>query len=54
MTTEEFRERMREAVVEHCRDPFQADVWERLAEGIRYVADRPRQRGGRASASSTA
>ena len=38
MTTEEFRERMREAVVEHGRDEFREDVWERLAERIFYVA----------------
>ena len=38
MTTEEFRERMRQAVVEHARDEFRTDVWERLVEGICYVA----------------
>jgi glucose-6-phosphate 1-dehydrogenase len=46
MTTEEFRERMREGVVEHCRDPLQADVWERLAEGIRYVSTDFANEGG--------
>ena len=35
---EEFRERMRQAVVDHCRDEFREDVWERLAERISYVA----------------
>jgi glucose-6-phosphate 1-dehydrogenase len=38
MTTEDFRERMRQAVVEHGRDEFREDVWEPLAAGIRYVA----------------
>jgi glucose-6-phosphate 1-dehydrogenase len=38
MTTEDFRERMRQAVVEHARDEFREDVWEPLARGIRYVA----------------
>ena len=33
-----FRERMRQAVVDHARDEFRTDVWERLAEGICYVA----------------
>ena len=38
MTTEEFRERMRQAVLEHARDEFRTDVWERLVEGICYVS----------------
>ena len=38
MTTEEFLERMREAVEEHGRDEFREDVWDELAAGIRYVA----------------
>jgi glucose-6-phosphate 1-dehydrogenase len=37
LATEEFRDRMRDAVVEHARDEFREDVWEGLAEGIRYV-----------------
>jgi glucose-6-phosphate 1-dehydrogenase len=37
-TTEEFRERMRDAVKEHARDPFRDDVWDGLAAGMRYVA----------------
>jgi glucose-6-phosphate 1-dehydrogenase len=37
-TDEEFVERMREAVDKHARDEFREDVWERLAEGMRYVA----------------
>jgi glucose-6-phosphate 1-dehydrogenase len=32
-----FRERMREAVKEHARDPFKEDVWNALANGMRYV-----------------
>jgi len=38
MSTEEFRERMRQAVVEHGRDEFRTDVWEALAESLSYVA----------------
>jgi glucose-6-phosphate 1-dehydrogenase len=35
---DEFRDRMEDAVKEHARDPFRQDVWEGLAEGIRYIA----------------
>jgi glucose-6-phosphate 1-dehydrogenase len=35
---DEFRERMKEAVQQHGRDEFRDDVWEGLAEGMRYVA----------------
>ena len=38
MTTDEFVERMREAVEEHGRDDFRQDVWDELAEGIRYLS----------------
>jgi glucose-6-phosphate 1-dehydrogenase len=38
MTTEEFREQMRQAVEEHSRDEFRTDVWETLAEGLHYVS----------------
>ncbi|MGH3030476.1 MAG: glucose-6-phosphate dehydrogenase [Gaiellaceae bacterium] len=37
MSTDEFREQMEEAVREHGRDEFRADVWGELAEGTRYV-----------------
>ena len=37
-TSEEFVERMKEAVQKHARDPFRADVWDQLAGGMRYVA----------------
>ena len=37
MSTEEFVERMREAVGEHGRDEFREDVWDELANGIRYL-----------------
>jgi glucose-6-phosphate 1-dehydrogenase len=37
MSTEEFRERMRQAIVEHSRDEFREDVWESLAESLGYV-----------------
>ncbi len=38
MTTEEFREQMRQAIEEHSRDEFRTDVWETLAEGLHYVS----------------
>jgi glucose-6-phosphate 1-dehydrogenase len=34
---EEFREEMKSAVQEHGRDPFRDDIWETLAEGMRYL-----------------
>jgi glucose-6-phosphate 1-dehydrogenase len=37
-TDEEFKERMKEAVQEYGRDEFRDDVWEFLADGMRYVA----------------
>ncbi|TML06212.1 MAG: glucose-6-phosphate dehydrogenase [Actinobacteria bacterium] len=37
-TDDEFRERMKEAVQQHGRDEFRDDVWETLADGMRYVA----------------
>jgi glucose-6-phosphate 1-dehydrogenase len=37
LSTEEFRERMRQAVIEYCRDEFREDIWEELAAGLRYV-----------------
>jgi glucose-6-phosphate 1-dehydrogenase len=37
-TDDEFRERMKDAVQEFARDEFRDDVWDTLAEGIRYVA----------------
>jgi len=37
MSTEGFAERMREAVTTHARDDFVDDVWEFLAQGIRYI-----------------
>jgi glucose-6-phosphate 1-dehydrogenase len=38
LTDEEFRERMKEAVQEYGRDEFRDDVWESLADGMRFVA----------------
>jgi glucose-6-phosphate 1-dehydrogenase len=32
-----FRERMKQAVKDHARDPFKQDVWDELAAGMRYV-----------------
>jgi glucose-6-phosphate 1-dehydrogenase len=34
---DEFRERMKEAVLEYSRDDFRDDAWELLASGMRYV-----------------
>jgi glucose-6-phosphate 1-dehydrogenase len=36
-TDDEFRERMKQAVQEHARDPFKDEIWESLAAGMRYV-----------------
>ncbi len=36
-TDEEFRERMKQAVQEHARDPFKQEIWDELAEGMRYA-----------------
>ncbi len=35
---DEFRSRMEEAVREFGRDPFREDIWEKLADGMRYVS----------------
>jgi glucose-6-phosphate 1-dehydrogenase len=35
-TDDDFRERMKQAVKDHARDPFDDAVWEGLAAGIRY------------------
>jgi glucose-6-phosphate 1-dehydrogenase len=45
-TDEEFRERMKEAVQEHGRDEFRDEVWEQLADGMRYVATDFADEGG--------
>jgi glucose-6-phosphate 1-dehydrogenase len=37
-TDDAFKERMKEAVQEYGRDEFREDVWEFLADGMRYVA----------------
>ena len=37
-TDDDFRARMEAAVKEHARDPFRDDVWEQLADGMRYVS----------------
>jgi glucose-6-phosphate 1-dehydrogenase len=34
---DEFRERMKQAVQDHARDPFQQEVWDELAAGMRYT-----------------
>jgi glucose-6-phosphate 1-dehydrogenase len=36
-STDEFVEQMRHAVAEHGRDEFREDVWQTLADAIRYV-----------------
>jgi glucose-6-phosphate 1-dehydrogenase len=46
MTDDEFREKMRDAVVAHARDEFRPEVWDELAEGFRYVATDFGQEGG--------
>jgi glucose-6-phosphate 1-dehydrogenase len=37
-TDDEFRQRMKEAVQQFGRDEFRDDVWESLADGVRYLA----------------
>jgi glucose-6-phosphate 1-dehydrogenase len=41
LTTEEWREQMREGVQRHARDELREDVWERLAEAMVYVSATP-------------
>ena len=36
-TDDEFRERMKEAVKAHARDPFDKEVWDKLAAGMHYA-----------------
>jgi glucose-6-phosphate 1-dehydrogenase len=36
-TDDEFRERMKDAVKEHARDPFEGERGGKLADGVRYV-----------------
>jgi glucose-6-phosphate 1-dehydrogenase len=43
---DDFRERMKEAVQQFGRDDFRDDVWEPLAEGMRYVATDFADEGG--------
>jgi glucose-6-phosphate 1-dehydrogenase len=43
---DEFRERMKEAVQQFARDEFREDVWDTLAEGMRYVATDFADEGG--------
>ncbi len=38
MATDEFRERMRQAIIDHGREELRDDVWEPLAERLCYVA----------------
>ena len=45
-TDDEFRERMKEAVQEFGRDEFDEEVWEWLADGMRYVATDFADEGG--------
>ncbi len=45
-TDDEFRERMKEAVQEFGRDEFREDVWQWLADGMRYVATEFADDGG--------
>jgi len=34
---DDFRERMKRAVQEHARDPFEEEAWDRLAQGMHYT-----------------
>jgi glucose-6-phosphate 1-dehydrogenase len=43
---DEFRERMKSAVQEFGRDEFRQETWDRLAEGMRYVATDFSDEGG--------
>ncbi len=43
---DEFRERMKVAVQEHARDEFRDEVWEPLAESMRYVGTDFSDEGG--------
>jgi glucose-6-phosphate 1-dehydrogenase len=38
LATDEWRELMKEAVRKHARDEFRDEVWERVADGLFYVA----------------
>jgi glucose-6-phosphate 1-dehydrogenase len=38
MTDDDWREKMRQAVLDHARDEFRDDIWNRLAQGLRYVS----------------
>jgi glucose-6-phosphate 1-dehydrogenase len=46
MTTDEFRERARQAIVDHARDEFRQDVWDELVAGLRYVSTDFADEGG--------
>jgi glucose-6-phosphate 1-dehydrogenase len=46
MSDDEFREKMKQAVVEHGRDEFRDEVWEEVALGMRYVATQFVDEGG--------
>ncbi|MFL5967344.1 MAG: glucose-6-phosphate dehydrogenase [Gaiellaceae bacterium] len=37
-TDDDFKARMKQAVQDHGRDEFRDDVWDKLADGMRYVA----------------
>ena len=45
-TDDEFRERMKQAVQQFGRDEFREDVWEGLADGLRYIATDFADEGG--------
>jgi glucose-6-phosphate 1-dehydrogenase len=36
-TDDAFRERMKQAVKDHARDPFDDEPWQRLADGMHYI-----------------
>jgi glucose-6-phosphate 1-dehydrogenase len=44
---EEYREQMREAVEEYARDPFDREVWDELAAGMRFIIFEDPARGAK-------
>src|SRR2546426_1858597 len=48
---DEFRAKMQEAVKAHARDEFRDDVWQALADGMRYVSTDFADEGGEARVS---
>src|SRR5213592_4028083 len=49
---DEFRAKMQEAVKAHARDDYRDDVWQTLADGMRYVSTDFADEGGEARVSA--